>query len=556
MNPLTRQLEREQARLHALDATTLRRIENSYSDVLTRLRTDLQQVTNRIETARAAGETVNVSWLRRQERYAALTDQMERRLNRFYHSANGAIEQAKKDALKLAREAAPDLTVTAIGAGPAGAEAIIRGGFNQMNTGALDAMVLGRARDGSPLMDLLGKATPTATDKVKTALEYGVAAGKNPRVIAAEIARVSEIPLTRAKLIARTEVVGSYRDATTDAFKNSPVVNRWIWKSAQDPRVCPVCWAMDGQEFPDTESLASHPACRCVQVPRTDTWEDLGFEGMPDSRPPLGPSGPERFDTLTEAEQRQILGPGKWQAWKDGEFQLSDLVASTNHPRWGAGRRMRSLKEVRAGKGPAALSGGSGKGGSPPRPPVTKDNWPNGARGGDEAAKAWRDTVNSVSNELTDRVDDYVGDWYAQVNRYLAYGERPDDLDRVQSIIKGMDAAIRRQGATDRATILHRGERQGRMTEVWRNAEEGDVIQPKRYFSTSTSSVVTEGYSGPVQLEIFAPKGARGLNAKEISRLEHAIQEDEITLPRDSLFKVISKEQHGQTLFVRVLLVL
>jgi hypothetical protein len=71
-------------------------------------------------------------------------------------------------------------------------------------------------------------------------------------------------------------------------------------------------------------------------------------------------SGEEVFAKRSEAEQLEILGAGKLEAYKAGKLKLNDLVGERNDARWGRVRYEKPLKDV----APMAVGG---KGGRPPR---------------------------------------------------------------------------------------------------------------------------------------------------------------------------------------------
>jgi hypothetical protein len=58
--------------------------------------------------------------------------------------------------------------------------------------------------------------------------------------------------------------------------------------------------------------------------------------------------GEDAFRRMKADDQRAILGPGKYAAWRSGALGLDDLVARTRDARWGPGLRERGLREVRA----------------------------------------------------------------------------------------------------------------------------------------------------------------------------------------------------------------
>lgn len=86
--------------------------------------------------------------------------------------------------------------------------------------------------------------------------------------------------------------------------------------------------------------------CRCSMLPQTVTWAELGFD-VPETRADVEP-GTEWFARQDEALQREMLGPGKLAAYRAGRITLPDLVEVTHHPRWGRGRRERSLRDALA----------------------------------------------------------------------------------------------------------------------------------------------------------------------------------------------------------------
>jgi SPP1 gp7 family putative phage head morphogenesis protein len=87
----------------------------------------------------------------------------------------------------------------------------------------------------------------------------------------------------RATMIATTEVTRSYAEATRISYRESGVVKKLIWQTANDERRCVYCGALHGKtvgidgKFSDTlparlqESLngrtfeipPAHPLCRC-----------------------------------------------------------------------------------------------------------------------------------------------------------------------------------------------------------------------------------------------------------------------------------------------------
>ncbi len=90
----------------------------------------------------------------------------------------------------------------------------------------------------------------------------------------------------RAELIASTEVTRAYAEGNRQAYKASGVVTHWIWRTAEDERVCPICGPLadsvvriDGDFsgfLPDEvrkgtiSAPPAHPRCRCWLAPMVD----------------------------------------------------------------------------------------------------------------------------------------------------------------------------------------------------------------------------------------------------------------------------------------------
>lgn len=118
-------------------------------------------------------------------------------------------------------------------------------------------------------------------------------------------------------------------------------------------------------------SIITHN-CRCVETPITYTYEELGARYGVDlsAADKAGPSqeeilkkygitgaraeqirrrsmsGEDAFKSLSDTEQKNILGPAKYAAWKAGAFEFSALSVKTISPEWGEGLKTASLKDL------------------------------------------------------------------------------------------------------------------------------------------------------------------------------------------------------------------
>jgi len=56
--------------------------------------------------------------------------------------------------------------------------------------------------------------------------------------------------------------------------------------------------------------------------------------------------GKEYFERLSPATQAEMLGPGKYDAWKRGQFDFEDLASIKPHRVWGPNVQVTPLKAL------------------------------------------------------------------------------------------------------------------------------------------------------------------------------------------------------------------
>jgi SPP1 gp7 family putative phage head morphogenesis protein len=132
------------------------------------------------------------------------------------------------------------------------------------------------------------------TEVVRAELLTGLRDGVNPRAMARNLTdEIESLQKTRAEMLARTETMNAYTEATLDRYREAGVsaVTQVERADASDSRVCPICERLDGRITPmseietatftfepgedDQPSLAgeyavappSHPGCRCALKP-------------------------------------------------------------------------------------------------------------------------------------------------------------------------------------------------------------------------------------------------------------------------------------------------
>lgn len=260
MTPVEEEAARQRARLQAIEEAQTREITRSYTQVAQRLVSNLRALTDLIEQETARGVEVRPVWLFAQDRYRILISDLQAHTERFLSDAATAVTEGQREAVNRAFADGQRLAKLALGPAPENIILRVTTTWNRLPAPALDAFI-GRAQDGAALGDFLTELAPLSPRKVKDTLAFGVAAGKNPRVIAREVQQAAQITPQRALVIARTEIVQAHRQAVTETWKGTGVVQTWTWRCARDRRVCPACWAMDGTEHPADEEMGSHPQC-------------------------------------------------------------------------------------------------------------------------------------------------------------------------------------------------------------------------------------------------------------------------------------------------------
>lgn len=174
---------------------------------------------------------------------------------------------------------------------------------------------------------------------IRAELARGMIVGDSPREAARRMLAATEGRFTgglaRALTISRTEMLDAMRVAqrATDQV-NAGVLAGWTWGAHLDSKTCGACIAMHGTEWVLTDpGPEGHQNCRCARLPRTKSWAELGFPGLPEPDIGLVDAG-EWFDGLTEPEQVGILGKRGHEQWQAGNFPMTDWATRRETPGW------------------------------------------------------------------------------------------------------------------------------------------------------------------------------------------------------------------------------
>jgi hypothetical protein len=334
------------ASLLARERASAVRLVRAYGGVYQRLQTQLAALTAELDALAAKGEQLKPWKVGKMARLQNLQTQVAEEVTRYGAVVENEIDQGAKAAIAQAQTDAMALTQAAL-PGLAPMDAAIMSQWQQLNPGAVESM-FGFLDSGSPLrLGLRTKYGPLVAAAVGRQLVESISLGYNPRKTAAALKNSLGMGLESALRTSRTAQLYAYRESTRAAYAaNVDIVPKWKWRSARDGRTCASCLAMDGTLHDHTESLNDHWNGRCAMVPVPVTYRDLGLDI---AEPPVvlaEPTGEDWFRAQPEANQKAVLGPGKYAAWQKGEFPFAQLSRETTDPVWGKMRGETPLKDL------------------------------------------------------------------------------------------------------------------------------------------------------------------------------------------------------------------
>jgi SPP1 gp7 family putative phage head morphogenesis protein len=273
---------------------------------------------------REAGGTVTPTMLATNRRYQELMIQLRSELDNYTDYADREITARQAELIPMGISHSTQAIV---------AQGVTTS-FNRLPISAVEHMV-GLAGNGSPLRTLLEASWPLAAQGMTQELVNGVALGWNPRKTAKAMAQGATGSLNRMMTIARSEQLRVYRESSLSTYRESQVVIGHTRLATFDNRVCASCLMDSGTFYPLDEHFPTHPNCRCVSIPVC--------VGVP---APVMQSGEDWFMDQPSATQENILGPGTYDAWRLGQFELSELITVKPNVTWGDTIQTTPLREL------------------------------------------------------------------------------------------------------------------------------------------------------------------------------------------------------------------
>lgn len=312
-----------------------------YADIYRQVLSEQMLLLQESQRRREQGETLTRHQVMELARYRRLTEQAETMLG-DYAAAVG--ERTRAESMAAAADALeqtvdqllPELAA-ASGLRWEHVEALQRE-WARMDPDAVRELIAAM-QDGSPLRtQTLADLPDEVMERVEDTLATGIAAGwSEGRLVETMRLEAWGYAKWRAERIVRTEIYRAHRAATIAGYRaNSDIVVGWRWHSALDTRTCLSCVALHGTLFPLSESLDDHPRGRCVALPELKSWAELGLPGdLPEWGAGQEGDGIRWFEGLDADAQQFMLGPGKFDAWQRGEFDLRQLTSARWDEDWG-----------------------------------------------------------------------------------------------------------------------------------------------------------------------------------------------------------------------------
>lgn len=123
-------------------------------------------------------------------------------------------------------------------------------------------------------LEALAGITDTMSEQIRDVLSEGLIDGQHPNILARQVSdRVNKIGITRARTLARTEVIATHAESTLNMYKEAGVYdvsNEAEFQDSGDDRVCPDCESLSGNVYSIEDArgiIPVHPNCRCRWLP-------------------------------------------------------------------------------------------------------------------------------------------------------------------------------------------------------------------------------------------------------------------------------------------------
>lgn len=430
----------------------------------------------------------------------------------------------------------------------------------------LKAAVTARPFQGRLLKEWISELDAAKGRRLRDAIRLGVIQGETVDQIVRRIRGIKSLNYADgvmnigrrgAEAMVRTAVAHTTTAARDELYAaNADLIAAEQWVSTLDTRTCPHCMALDGQKFAIGKGTRTpaHIGCRCIRVPVTKSWRELGFDidDLPaGTRASMNGqvSATETYDSWLRKQsasvQDEALGPSRGALFRSGNLPVDRF---TNR----AGDEL-TLSQLKAKEDAAFERAGLN---NPIKPPPGAPRDAIAAFLDDTEAQRellraemlgydyHRSVVESVisanrwkaQTEPVMGVRHYTGAAYEGWNRRLREGQGTlTDRKLTALTAMGVDQMPRHKGEIWRAPMRNAdgGDR------LWNEAVIGQPLGLKEQFQSFTASKeVALAWSSASKVVVHAKSTPRGAIVDKVSQYPG---EREVLLPPGMRYKVIEK---------------
>jgi hypothetical protein len=209
--------------------------------------------------------------------------------------------------------------------------------WSRLDEGAVQELVNTMA-DGTPLNRWLQRLGPETRAAVEQVIDRAVVENVNVGDLARDLATQTGMAERRALMVTRESTFGVQRRAIDQNYRdNADRLKGKMRIEVLDSKTCRACIPLHGVIYDLDVSVPSHPGCRHRMIAVLKSG--IGIQEVE--------SGEDWLKRQPEDVQRTMLGGPGYEAWKNGEAQLSDFSESYE-TEWGAQTRIVGADRARA----------------------------------------------------------------------------------------------------------------------------------------------------------------------------------------------------------------
>ncbi|MFD1944723.1 phage minor head protein [Paradevosia shaoguanensis] len=211
----------------------------------------------------------------------------------------------------------------------------------------LKAAVTSRPFQGRLLKEWVTELSDAKARRLRDAIRLGVVQGETVDQIVRRARGtralnyadgIMQIGRRGAEAMVRTAVAHTTTAARDELYAaNDDLIAAEQWVSTLDTRTCPHCMGLDGQRFELGKGTRTpaHIGCRCIRVPVTKSWRELGFdidELPPATRASMNGqvSATETYDSWLRKQpastQNEALGPPRAALFRKGGMKVDSFT--------------------------------------------------------------------------------------------------------------------------------------------------------------------------------------------------------------------------------------